>query len=326
MFTYEPFRKYMDDHGISFYDLEQTPLSHGSVYNIKYDQTVSLPVINYLMRLVHTSDIRDILKYYPDDTEEQPQHVLQSVSDAAAKYAAKEGRTDPTVKEKLEKKFSEPEPAEKDPGPVLRETSVRREAVLENLNFLMRERQISINEIAEALGRSRETVRNWTRGVSLPRTEDLKALADLFQVDIREFLWSSKIPVYKSLKRNENGGLCDLDGFIENPVLPEQGVEYIGYRLNGKEGSRFWPGDVLILRPETWFDENPGTYLIEEDGQAQTCLYYPRETGFTLLMMSNQWKDLSDAKIREFRDYDLQTNARPNIHVIGRAVSAVCKL
>lgn len=326
MFTYEPFRKYMDDHGISFYDLEQTPLSHGSVYNVKYDQTVSLPVINYMMRLVHTDDIRDIIKYYPDDTEEDPPYVLRSVSEAAEKYAAKEGKTDPAVKEKLEKKFTETEPAAKSKSSMIRETSVRREAVLENLNFFMRERQISVKQIAEALNRSEETVRNWTRGVSLPRADDLKALADLFQIDIREFLWSSKIPVFKSLKRGEDGQLCDRDGFMENPVLPEQGVEFIGYRLNGKEGSRFWPGDVLVIRQENWFDEKSGTYLIEEDGQALTCLYYPRETSFTLMIMSNHWKDLSDAHFKDFRDYDLRTNDRPDIHVIGRVVSAICKV
>ena len=46
MFTYEPLIEYMQEHDLSYYDLEQTPLSHGAVYNIKYSQSIALPTLN----------------------------------------------------------------------------------------------------------------------------------------------------------------------------------------------------------------------------------------------------------------------------------------
>lgn len=88
MFTYEPIKRFLKEHGISYYQLEQTALSHGSVYNIKYDQTISLPVINYLMYMMNVDDINDILKYYREGTILPPPGVktLQSVDEMFKDY------------------------------------------------------------------------------------------------------------------------------------------------------------------------------------------------------------------------------------------------
>lgn len=88
MFTYEPIKQYMDEHGLSYYDLEQTALSHGSVYNIKYDDTISLPVINYLMYLMNVDDINQIIRYYREGTILPPPGVktLPSVDTAFDKF------------------------------------------------------------------------------------------------------------------------------------------------------------------------------------------------------------------------------------------------
>lgn len=88
MFTYEPIKKYMEEKGITYYELEHTALSHGSVYNICYNQTISLPVINYLMYLMNIDDINKIIKYYREGTMLPPPGVktLESVDKAFQKY------------------------------------------------------------------------------------------------------------------------------------------------------------------------------------------------------------------------------------------------
>lgn len=91
MMTYEPLKKFMDDHGITFYDLHQTALPHGSIYMFRNDQTVSLPTINYLMYCLGFTSLDQVVKYYRDGNEVPPAGVntLQSVDDAFDKFYVK---------------------------------------------------------------------------------------------------------------------------------------------------------------------------------------------------------------------------------------------
>lgn len=82
MITYEPLLKYMEEHGISFYDLEHlTELPHGSVYNIKQGGAVTLPVLNVIMYTLNFHSMDQIIKYYRDGEEPVPagQETVESV-------------------------------------------------------------------------------------------------------------------------------------------------------------------------------------------------------------------------------------------------------
>ena len=73
MMTYEPLFHYMDEHGLSFYDLERiTGLPHGSVYSIKQGKGITLPVINVLMYKLNFHSVDQIVKYYRDGEEAIP--------------------------------------------------------------------------------------------------------------------------------------------------------------------------------------------------------------------------------------------------------------
>lgn len=88
MFTYEPFIEYMQEHDLSYYDLEQTPLSHGAVYNIKYSQSIALPTLNYLMYMMNVDDVNKVLRYYREGVALPPPGVktLASVDKGWSKF------------------------------------------------------------------------------------------------------------------------------------------------------------------------------------------------------------------------------------------------
>lgn len=91
MMTYEPLKKFLEEHGITYYDLHQTSLPHGSIYMFRNDETVSLPTINYLMYCLGLTSIDQVVKYYRDGVEAPPASVksLETVDNAFDKFYTK---------------------------------------------------------------------------------------------------------------------------------------------------------------------------------------------------------------------------------------------
>lgn len=92
MITYEPLLQYMDEHGLSFYDLEHmTGLPHGSVYNIKQGGAVTLPVLNVIMYTLNFDSLDQIIKYYHDGKDPVPagQETVESVDSYFRKIIAR---------------------------------------------------------------------------------------------------------------------------------------------------------------------------------------------------------------------------------------------
>lgn len=88
MMTYEPLKEFMRENGLTFYDLHQTALPHGTIYMFRNDKTVSLPSINYLMYALGLTSLDQVIKYYRDGEDYLPEGVesLQSVDDTFDKF------------------------------------------------------------------------------------------------------------------------------------------------------------------------------------------------------------------------------------------------
>lgn len=88
MMTYEPLKEFMAKNGLTFYDLHQTALPHGTIYMFRNDKSVSLPSINYLMYCLGMSSIDQVVKYYRDGEDFLPDGVnsLESCDEAFDKF------------------------------------------------------------------------------------------------------------------------------------------------------------------------------------------------------------------------------------------------
>lgn len=75
MMTYEPLKEFMRENGLTFYDLHQTSLPHGTIYKIRNDETVSLPSLNYLMYCLGLTSLDQVIKYYRDGEDYLPEGV-----------------------------------------------------------------------------------------------------------------------------------------------------------------------------------------------------------------------------------------------------------
>ena len=70
------------------------------------------------------------------------------------------------------------------------------------LRDLLKEREITGKEFAEAMGFSTNTASNLINGKSFPAGKDLKAIADFLDVDIKDLF-------------NQTKGTAPLNGFVE---------------------------------------------------------------------------------------------------------------
>lgn len=57
-----------------------------------------------------------------------------------------------------------------------------RKILSENLNQLMKERNVTQSELSEAIGVSQSTISNWLKEVKYPRISKIQELADYFNV------------------------------------------------------------------------------------------------------------------------------------------------
>ena len=63
---------------------------------------------------------------------------------------------------------------------------------LNRIKVLLAEKNIKQIDLAEAIGKSANTVASFCNNKSQPRVDDLKKIADYLDVDIRELLVSTK--------------------------------------------------------------------------------------------------------------------------------------
>lgn len=350
MFTYEPFKAWMKEHGISYYDLEQTPLSHGSVYNIKYDQTISLPIINYLMHLMNTDKITDVLKYYKDDPTDKNydrSDQLKSVKTTYEKFMKTESGMKPEKKQEWEQKVNTDRNRREKRLMKIEQNimvsssqntrSIQSEALQNNLNWYVRVRGLSLENLAEQLGRSEKTVSNWLNGTSTPHREDIEALAKLLRVTPRDLYQTSGtvIPVVDSPVRNKNGDFAKIVGYTGNPV--QTGTRFdpecFGYRIRYEIGDRFHPEDILILEKEEEFFLD-GLYLVtgEEETEGTLCRYSQQKQGYvlTFLDQNNLSKpepgEVEPALDPKCRYYTGEGEDQAEVTVVGRAISVIRKI
>lgn len=86
-----------------------------------------------------------------------------------------------------------------------------REIFVQNMEYLMREKNVSQADICEKLGVSSATVSDWVNGKKYPRIDSMQRLAELFGVRYSTLTTDQGIEEYKDMER--------LEALHQNPKL-----------------------------------------------------------------------------------------------------------
>lgn len=90
------------------------------------------------------------------------------------------------------------------------------EKIAERLAKLRKEHNFSQEQLADELGVSRQAISKWERGETSPDTDNLIALAKLYNTSLDELLWDNRAEEKKSEEKKDDISLSEIKRKIEN--------------------------------------------------------------------------------------------------------------
>lgn len=208
-----------------------------------------------------------------------------------------------------------------------KDTAILKSIFSKNLNYYMRQKNLSTADLANSLSLPFSTVSDWVHGRKYPRMDKVQLIADFFGVlksaltedhlslpnnaNVIDFAKYRSIPI---LGRIPAGLPLYAEQNIEGYTLTEldDGEEYFALRVEGDSmnAARIQEGDLLIVRRQPEVDDGDIAIVMVGDEDATVKRFYHSDTTVTLMPQSTNPKHKPQV-------YDLK--ATP-IKILGKVV------
>lgn len=208
-----------------------------------------------------------------------------------------------------------------------KDTAILKSIFSKNLNYYMRQKNLSTADLANSLSLPFSTVSDWVHGRKYPRMDKVQLIADFFGVlksaltedhlslpnnaNVIDFAKYRSIPI---LGRIPAGLPLYAEQNIEGYTLTEldDGEEYFALRVEGDSmnAARIQEGDLLIVRRQPEVDDGDIAIIMVGDEDATVKRFYHSDTTVTLMPQSTNPKHKPQV-------YDLK--ATP-IKILGKVV------
>ena len=178
-----------------------------------------------------------------------------------------------------------------------------------NLNDILKEKNITRKELANSLGLSYATISGWSLGKSIPREPRLKKLADYLDVTVDDLL-IDKLKIPSNVKEIQGWTKIPVVGTIAcgKPILAEENIEnylsfptdFLSYRNNlfslKCKGDSMYPtikdGSMVIIHQQPTVEDNEiAAVLINDEATLKRVKH--TENGDVILIPDNpQYKPI----------------------------------
>ena len=204
-----------------------------------------------------------------------------------------------------------------------------KETFAQNLQRLMKKKDVNTADLARALSLSFTTVSDWVHGRKYPRMDKVQALADFFGV-MKSDLTEDKFPL------PEGAEIIDLSQYRPIPILgniaagipifAEENIEgytltdlnhggdYFALRVRGDSmnAAQIVDGGLVIVRKQEEVEPGEIAVVLVDDENATVKRFYRTGTTVTLIPQSTNPEHKPQI-------YDL---AQTNIRILGKVIKA----
>lgn len=196
---------------------------------------------------------------------------------------------------------------------------------------LLQRNGVSTYQVSKATGIAQSVFSSWKNGVSKPKADKMKKIADYFGVSVDYLLGTEKKDMFPThltapedvafvpiLGRVPAGvpiaAITDVEGSVDIPAAWTKSAEYFALRIRGSSMEpRIHDGDVVIVRRQDGCD-NGDICIVAINGEDATCKrVHTDDSGITLIPLNPAYDPL------HFTNRQI---AEEPVRIVGKVVEA----